>query len=313
MTIPSVRIRDERGRVLLRDGLVLMYFMPHSHDEFAKGLSRALELYRRFIPPTALEWYLRPEGEWAPLDEVGWEYVHQDILETPRPVGIDHRLQESVGEVGAYNFEYSGAWLDDAPANGPGETSAACFTLPSEALVEHGPGRIRDLAVAIAAELPLSFGYASGAFVSPGGLRSPVEPELAKLCRRYPGMDVYNVRRTSAGIGTHARGAYWLTFLGEPLLGQLGGAECIRPQLPPSIEFAPAGEGRLVIALGEWPIVAETPESRALEPYRALARVLEPLLGEARTAWLVDEDFQRRWLRRFLPPTTGPTYSRPSR
>lgn len=91
----------------------------------------------------------------------------------PWPNGSEARLQESHTEVGAHGFEYSGKWLDAPAWRGHEEVvSAAAFTVPTEFLLEHGPDRVRDLALALAAELPWSFGYVTPALVSPGGLRS---------------------------------------------------------------------------------------------------------------------------------------------
>ena len=220
--LPSFRIQDSRGRVVLRDGLLFCFFMRRSHGDVAAGLWRAVQAYRGAVPPQALSWYAMPDGEWAPLDNVGWESVRREILDTPWPTGSEARLQESHTEVGAYHFEYSGKWLDAPVWQGQEDAvSAAAFTLPTEVMLEHGPAHVRDLALTLAAELPWSFGYVSPAFISPGGLRSAARPALQELCHRYPGLDAYNLRPTARSIGTRARGVYWLTFLGQPLLGQL--------------------------------------------------------------------------------------------
>lgn len=300
-TLSSFRIHDARGRVVLRDGLLFCFFMRRSHGDVAAGLWRAVQTYRRAVPSEALAWYAMPDGEWAPLDESGWESVRKELLDTPWPSGSEARLQESPTEVGAHGFEYTGKWLDAPAWQGHEEAvSAAAFTLPTEFLLEHGPGRVRELALALAAELPWSFGYVSPACISPGGLRSPARQAVQELCLRYPGLDVYNLRSTARSIGTRARGAYWLTFLGQPLLGQLGGPESLRQALPSSISLHPLGDERVLLSLGEWPRTGDAAAQDEMAPYRALARVLEPHLYEERTPWLIDEAFERRWLRRFL-------------
>ncbi|MFP2923615.1 type VI immunity family protein [Pyxidicoccus sp. 3LG] len=267
----------------------------------AAGLWRALQTYRRAIPAQALACHAVPDGEWAPLDEVGWESVRKELLETPWPHGSEVRLQESHTEVGAHSFEYSGKWLDAPGWQGHEEAvSAAAFTLPTEFLLEHGPSQVRDLALALAAELPWSFGYVSPAFVSPGGLRSPAKQALQELCLRYPGLDAYNLRATARSIGTRARGAYWLTFLGQPLLTQLGGLESLRQRLPSSITLHPMDGERVLLRLGEWPRSGDATVQEDMSPYRALAQMLEPHLYQELTPWLIDEAFERRWLGRFL-------------
>ncbi|XXF77569.1 DUF3396 domain-containing protein [Myxococcaceae bacterium GXIMD 01537] len=298
LNIPHIRVRDGRGREILREGIVLSFYMPHAQKEIAAGVWRAIQHYRQFIPTDALQYFLTNCGEWSWLVGDGWNDIHEEILDIPSHLEAGAVLVEREDETGAYNVEYSAKSSVDTGSTL--EVSALDFTLPIAALEERGPSAIRELALSIAAELPLSFGYVSPAFVSPGGVTPMLYPAFLEYCARYPGMDAYNMRRTSNSIGTGARGAYWLTFLGEPLLGQLGGAEGLRQRLPPSVKLVPAGEGRLCVALGEWPVVAEEPGSNTLEHYRALARLLEPHFREERTTWLVNEDFQRQWHRRFL-------------
>lgn len=300
-TFPSLRIHDSRGRVVLRDGLLFCFFMRRSHGDVSEGLWRAVQTYRSAIPSRALAWYAMPDGEWAPLDDTGWESVRGEILETRWPTGSEVRLQENHTEVCAHGFEYTGKWLDAPAWQGQEEVvSAAAFTLPTDFLMGHGPVHVRNLALALAAELPWSFGYVSPAFISPGGLRSPARQALQQFCLRYPGVDAYNLRPTARSIGTRARGAYWLTFLGHPLLSQLGGTDSLRQRLPSSISLHPMGDERLMVSLGEWPRTGDPATPDDLSPYRALARVLEPSLYQERTPWLVDASFERRWLRRFL-------------
>jgi phytoene dehydrogenase-like protein len=108
---------------------------------------------------------------------------------------------------------------------------------------------------------------------------------------------------TSRIIGTRARGAYWLTFLGQPLLGQLDGLEALRHQLPfPDVSFHPLEGERLLVTMGEWPEAIDT--ARPLHPaqYRALARLLEPFLYEEHGEWPpFNKDYLDRWLRRLCP------------
>ena len=299
--LPSFRVHDSRGRVVLRDGLLFCFFMRRSHGDVAASLWRAVQTYRRALPSQALAWYAMPDGERAPLDEAGWESVRKELLETPYPTGSEARLQESHTEVGAYNFEYSGKWLDAPTWQGHEDAvSAAAFTLPTEFLLEHGPAHVRDLALTLAAELPWSFGYVSPAFISPGGIRGAARQAIQELCLRYPGLDAYNLRPTARSIGTRARGAYWLTFLGKPLLNQLGGPEPLRQRLPPSLSLQSLDDERLMLSLGEWPRPGDANAQDELSSYRALAEVLEPHLYQERAPWLIDETFERRWLRRFL-------------
>jgi hypothetical protein len=299
--IPVIRLRTDTGRLVARDGVVICFFMRHFHAEVAPAIWRALQTYRRAITPQSLNWYGSDDGDTLPLDNKGWEHIRWQILERSWGGAWHVDLEEDASEVGGYHFEYVGRKLDDPLfSHDDGATSAVSFTFPTEYLAERGPAHLRALALELARELPFSFGYASLAFISPHGLWYAARRELLDPLSRYLGMDLYHLSDTSRVIGTRARGAYWLTFLGQPLLGQLGGIEGLRDKLPfPEVSLQPMEAERLLIILGEWPEAIDTENSPPLPQYRALAHLLEPFLYEERTGWIsLDKDNMRRWLRR---------------
>jgi hypothetical protein len=61
----------------------------------------------------------------------------------------------------------------------------------------------------------------------------------------------------------------------------------------------------LLLTLGEWPLTGAEEAGDDMSLYRTLARVLEPHLYQENLSWLVDEDFEQRWLRRFLEESHG--------
>jgi hypothetical protein len=148
--------------------------------------------------------------------------------------------------------------------------------------------------------LPFSFGYASLAVISPHGMWYAARQELLPLLSRYLGLDLYLLEDTSRVIGTRARGAYWLTFLGQPLLSQLGGPEALHQKLPfPDVSFQPLDGDRLLITLTEWPEAIDTEKKLYLAQYRELALLLEPFFLEERTGWFsLDKEPLRHWMRR---------------
>ncbi len=299
--IPVIRLRTDTGILMTRDGVVICFFMRRSHKEVAHAVWRALQIYRRAIPPNALGWYGSDDGDTLPLDDKGWEHIRWTILERPWGDACIVELEEDASEVGGYHFEYHGRRLD-APlfSHDEGSTCGVAFSFPTEYLLEHGPAHLRALALEMARELPFSFGYASLAFVCPRGFWYGVRWQLfAPLCR-YLGMDLYHLSDTSRVIGTRARGAYWLTFIGQPLLGQLGGIEGLRDKLRfPEVSLQPLEGERLLISLGEWPEAIDTEKAPVVPQYHALAWLLEPFLYEESTGWIsLDKENMRRWLRR---------------
>jgi hypothetical protein len=299
--IPIIRLRTGSGVQVARDGVVLCFFMRRSHGDVASAIWRALQTYVRAIPPQSLGWYGSTDGDILPLDDKGWEHIRWKMMERSGAAACNIDLDENPGEVSGYHFEYRGRQLD-APLLSHDEdaTSAVAFTFPTEHLLERGPGHLRTLALEIARELPLSFGYASLAVVAPRGRWYSARRELLPLLSRYLGLDFYHLDETSRIIGTRARGAYWLTFLGQPLLGQLGGAESLREKLPfPDVSFQPLDGERLLITLGEWPEAIDTDKVYHPVQYRELALLLEPFFCEERTGWFsLDKEQMRRWMRR---------------
>jgi hypothetical protein len=299
--VPVIRLRTDLGDVVARDGVVLCFFMRRSHHEVAPAVWRALQIYLRAIPPRSLNWYGSEDGDTLPLDDKGWEHIRWKMLDRPWGGEWLVELEETDSEVGGYHFEYDGRKLDaDLFCHDEDATSGVSFTFPTEYLLEHGPGHLRTLALELARELPFSFGYASLAVVSPHGMWYAARRELLPLLSRYLGLDLYRLGETSLIIGTRARGAYWLTFLGQPLLGQLGGPEALRLKLPfPDVSFQPLDGERLLITLTEWPEAIDTEKKFHPAQYLALAHLLEPFFCEERTGWFsLDKEQLRRWMRR---------------
>jgi hypothetical protein len=299
--IPVIRLRTDTGIQVARDGVILCFFMRRSHKEVAPAVWRALQTYLRAIPSQSLSWYVSDDGDFLPLDDKGWEVIREKVLERPWGMMWNVELAESPGWARGYHFEYCGRKLDEPIfSHDDGATSALAFTFPTEYLLEHGPAQLRALALEMARELPFSFGYASLAVVAPCGTWFPARRELIGLISRYLGLDLYRLDETSRVIGTRARGAYWLTFLGQPLLGQLGGLEAVRDKLPfPDVSLQPMEGERLLVTLGEWPDVLDTAKELHPPQYRELARLLEPFLYDERSGWaFLDDDSMHHWIRR---------------
>jgi hypothetical protein len=300
--IPVIRVQNDYGDVDVRDGIILCFFMRCSHKELASAMWRALQAYRRAIAPSSLNWYGSDDGDTVPLDDKGWEHIRETMLEHPWTGAARHvSLCEESGEAGGYHFNYDGLQFAH-PMNSHKEkaTSAVSFSFPSEYLLEHGPAHLRALALEIGRELPFSFGYASLAFVSHPGIWFGLRRKLLGLLERYPGLDLYLLSETSDVIGTGARGAYWLTFLGQPLLGRLGGHEALRGSLPfPEVSFETMEKERLLLTLGEWPDAMDTEKGAPPPQYRTLARLLEPYFPQEGTVLPpMTPGFMHRWLRR---------------
>lgn len=106
---------------------------------------------------------------------------------------------------------------------------------------------------------------------------------------------------------TQVDGVHWLNFLGQPVLGELGGAAGLRTRLHSPTTTVQELEGeRAVVTLGPRPEAGDLLLGQRLPEYRELARVLEPWLEPFDPDFLFctrhadDEAELRRWWRRFL-------------
>lgn len=309
---PRIRLCAQDGRQLLREGLILCFFMRHPHGEIAPAITQALDLYVDAVGSEKLGWFLDrrtdhdPEeyknGDvgMRPLNGQWWATVRDELRD---PLSCILQLEEHEAQVSGFHFEYWGrqrSTIDDP--NRPNVLSAVSFWLPTEYLEENGPARVRELAVAIARELPFNSGYASLAFNYLDRFKDVLRA-VHEYCFRYPGMDVHDLEHAASELGTRAQGAYWLNFYGQPLLGQLGGMEALRQRLDlPDISIEQLDGEKLLVTLGEWPEAGDVEQKHPMRPYRALARALEPhLYEEFPRRWFgFSREQLRQWQRRFL-------------
>ncbi|MDC0707480.1 DUF3396 domain-containing protein [Stigmatella sp. ncwal1] len=259
-----------------------------------------MEAYLSAIGPSAIGWYIDPEGEYQKLDGTGWVLTRQKLREGR---GGITRLYDAPGSGEPYRFEYYGKdLLTPALHDTQNATCALSCWLPTEFLEEHGPHRVRELALQIARPLPYCSGYAGLSFNGELDLVG-VEQKIAPHCFRHPGIDVPCLESLGWTLGTRFRGPAWLTFLGQPLLGELGGPAALRSRLHAAGTTVQEMEGdKVFITLGPWPEAGDTSRGDNLPPYRELAHVLAPWLfhePNGQMPCLRDEDV-RHWERRFL-------------
>lgn len=296
---PRIRIQTESGYTRVREGLSLTFYMRRSHHEIASTVLQALDVYLRSVGPRALGVYASEEGEWRDLDAAGWELIRRKVLDQRLPLVT---LEEGSETGSRYAFVYYGR--DDeyrVRMNKPDAVCEATFWLPTEFLEEHGPKRVRELAMEIAELLPWCTGFCGLSFI--GELDMVGVPRaLAQYWFRYPGIDVPSPYGHSDDIGTRVKGVHWLNFLGQPVLGELGGSQKLRERLhSPSTQVQEMKGDQVLVTLGEWPEAGDPERGEGLPAYRELAHVLEPWLFRSPHRMLNGSmEETRRWERRFL-------------
>jgi hypothetical protein len=309
-------------QLLIRETLRITFYMPHDHVELATGVSRALDDYMRAVgegPETICGW-APGGGEYSPLNAEQWARIRhllrpertvrfaddydEDFLDRMVKMGFETYLclDGDLSNPTGYGFTYCARVPWRSPPEG--SVSVLSATLPTEYLEQHGPGRVRELALEMASALLFSTGHA-GLAVDFLGSRARLLPEIRDELFRYPGLDV-----PRWGIlcrqGSRVDGVHWLNFLGQPVLGELGGAAGLRARLhSPETTVRELDGGRAMVTLGQWPEAGDVAHGRDLPAYRELARVLEPwsdpfFPGYVNSWRGYTEEEVRRWWRRFL-------------
>ncbi|HLL04627.1 MAG TPA: DUF3396 domain-containing protein [Myxococcaceae bacterium] len=259
----------------------------------------ALELYLRYVGIGALGLYADMEGDWRKLNAAGWELTRKQLTEWACPL---ISLNEDSPTGTRYAFHYAGrdeVFLTEQ--NEPEGMSEAIFWLPSEYLEEHGPGKVRELAIELATLLPVSSGYCGLSFNGELDLVG-MDTKLLPYWKRYPGIDIPSPFGYSRDMGKRLRGPHWVNFLSQPVLGELGGAAGLRDRLKsPGTTVQELPGDKVAITLGPWPEAGDTEKGELLPAYRELAKVLEPWLYHSEVSMLhQSKEETRRWERRFL-------------
>ncbi len=282
--------------LFIRESVNITFYMRRSHQEVVHAVMRALDVYLQAVGPGKLGWYADSEADWRELDTQTRETLRREFL---HPRGAHVSLAGTPGDLSGYEFSYYGEQSNESPPRDP--MCAVAFWLPTEYLEEHGPGQVRELVLKLAAGLPFNSGHAGLAFLFPEGVLGTTE-SLRDECLRYPGLDVPGFSTASMFIGTRVKGVHWLNLLGQPVWGELGGAEGLRSRVrSPGTTVQEIDGQRGLVTLGPWPEAGDVREGHLLPAYRELARVLEPWLYEERFDWGgFSREEMRRWKRRFL-------------
>jgi len=321
---PRVRHHEpgpEGDRLLIREIVRLVLYLPFDHQDLAAGVKRAMDLYLQAVgegPETICYWCDGETGDVYSLNAEDWGLIRQQLRANRKYRYLDQcdnedyvyrklkrQCETSVGLSGGTSAGTSGYGLSywaRLPWSTPpeGEVSTLEFSWPTEYLEEHGPGRMREMVMELAALLPFASGHAGLAFHLPNPF-SAIMLRIREEAFRYPGVDV---PRGGTSLGTRVNGVHWLNFLSNPVLGELGGVEGLRSRLhSPETTVQEMDGERAVVTLGPWPEAGDLTQGRALLAYRELARVLEPWLDDCKNTYRwsgYTHEETRRWWRRFL-------------
>ncbi|WP_245591730.1 type VI immunity family protein [Cystobacter fuscus] len=306
------------------------FYLPHDHPEIAEGVSHAVEAYMRGVgqgPKTICHAFTN-DDEGDALTEARWNYVRR-LLSPDRPFRFIEELPEDIADRmekrgyatrvlldgglrsrNGYEFHYQARIPWRTPSL---DTVSLLFaTLPTEYLHEHGPTKVRELALEMASQLRFASGHVGFALRLYWPLRRADESIRAELAR-HPGIDLRPAWFEEQHLGERVDGVHWLNFLGQPVLGEAGGAELLRSRLQSAdATVHELDENRVMVSLGQGPEAGDLASGHDLPTYREFARVLEPWLeplpltdatgeqGNLHDAMGFTQEEVRRWSRRFL-------------
>jgi hypothetical protein len=273
--------------------------MQQPNERIAPAVLRALELLRERIHPYQLAWYDAGDGQAEPLGDSAWKELRKRTLE-PEPDTSAFLILDGKSEaVDDLRVHYRG--LDIVPSPWPEQKDAVSvlyLRLPTEFLEERGPDRVRTLALDLAAELPFNSGYVDFVLCSDTWDFG----EALELIRpRYPGVHLAS-NSANLHMNTWVDGVHWMNFLGQPVLGKLGGVAALRERLAlPGLSLQEMSGDRVLITLGEQPEPGDVEAGQTLPLHRALAQLLEPHLYHWKSPYAhLNAEEILRWERRFL-------------
>ncbi|ATB26957.1 type VI immunity family protein [Melittangium boletus] len=319
-------------QVIAREVFRVAFYMPHDHPTLASGVSHALDIYMHAVGqgPKTINSVHYNHHEGSQLTTETWRLARGLLENTEHwsfPEDYDNSEQAQIEKRGfergllltggssdrnGYEFEYR-ARIPWRPAPDEMIVSLLTATLPFEYLEEHGPARVRQLALDMASKLLFASGHAGLAIHVYRNLRLTDNDYRAEVLR-YPGIDLRAAWHHEKWMGLQVDGVHWLNFLGPPLLTQLGGANTLRSRLHSAeTTLREITEERIMVSLGEKPETGDLLKGDTLPAYREFARVMEPWFepiflkqtlaseDEPRyTALRFTENEARRWWSRFL-------------
>jgi len=314
MSVLPVRQYDENRTLLVRDGLLLVFFSRVPFPKMAAGADAILGEWLKLIPPNTIRWarvganaedispadaktISRCRGMLDPK-KAEKKDITKFSLEGPEDTNPDFRFQV----FGTKEVRQAGRLQ---------ETNVIEMYFPTEFLTEITSSRFVEFACTAAAAIPYDSGYCSVAlnWVGEAMLRAAAAV-MVPLALRHPGFDVHRNMFTRSILGGHCRGPGWLTFLSKTIANTLGGEESLRARLDPAVTVIPAGEG-FAIRAGDTPEIGDVNRQEDVPLLRSVARAIEPVTFASDTLveagiFRGDSDKFQRWTKRLLSTATAP-------
>lgn len=299
---------DSDNDLLVRDGLILVFFSKMPFQTVANGIEKIFDLWLTTTPNNCLKW------SYSTSSEVPSKFTSQTISKCRTQLDPQKAAKRELSGYiimgpekynPSYRFDFEGSCEVSFGETDDPETNMIEMRFPTEFLQEFGTDRFVALATKMAALIDYGSGYASLSLNWSVDSRLPEAARIiVPIALRHPGYDVHMNDTTRYSLGNMSRGARWLTFLGDGLISRLGGRESLKDQLDPAIQILDAGKG-LALRAGAEPLPGDVNRQDTLPLLHSVARAIQPvtLFGDQDLLQHLfgdDETRLERWERRFL-------------
>jgi hypothetical protein len=300
--LPQFEMRVDSGTMVVRDGVVVTFFMPVSHAEVAPAVRAAIDLYLG-LPDV-------PHAFWL-LDSEGYPQRHEAPQLTARlndallgpAAECDLWIADMSNDAPRFRVRYHGLDLQRRFEEGwPSATSGLSFTLPTDYRGEAGLVEVFSFANEVAREVPFSFGLVSPAFVqAEGALESAAFAFIRGLSRRYRCFEIPALLPDCFECAGAAKGAYWGNYFGATLLANLGHEPGLRAAFAGTeIRFEALGPDKLSVYLDATPIAGDANRQEDVSKYRKALHVVRDMLPRRELTYIgFDDERFSAWTHRF--------------
>ncbi len=311
LTPPSkvYRFHDDEGKFLVgRDVFVAAFFTRDLYTAAADAASLLLSQWLLATPQTLLEWVqVGPNSSQYKPYSTAMTARCKTELSTAK-ARRDLGFFTIRGGEDCHNPSYEFTFIGENTPGGmaPDATCLVELRWPSEHVARVGFDEIASQICNFASLIPFRSGYASPALslgwenaehVAAGAMK------IAPIAFRHPGYDIPE-NHAAAGLmrRDRCRGARWLTFLGSPLVEDIGGLQPLQEHLDPRVGIIELPHG-VMLRAGHSPEIGDVNRGESTPLLRSVASAIEPIT-EFETAAIMkrvfNEDASLRWERRHL-------------
>jgi hypothetical protein len=301
LNLPRFEYRTEDGITAVREGFVVVFFIPQEEAQKPSAVAEAAMRYLGLagVPNTLAA--VDDDDQAITYDPAAIAALVRDAAQSAEEIAnvVVHDLGNPDS---GYSLTYFHIGRRRAVSDGwPNAGGGLRFCFPYEFA---GPSvllQLREFADNLAALLPFSSAYVAPAFLYDEGVyKSPAFDTIRGLSKRYLCLDIPDLVVDCFEVASGVKGAYWGNYLSEALVAELGGVETVALQLSAFETRVRRISGALALYLNTFPVAGDVNRQESVLVYQAAAKLLSPCIRAREVAYsgFSDEDMSS-WLHRF--------------